>query len=245
MKKICDIACSQHGVLDIFIPESNNGRALFFVHGGGWHKGGTSQWHSVMQHFAGRGYVCASASYRLSTQELYPAQLCDVGAAFSFFEGQASEFGFKADSIIAIGSSAGAHLVLMTVLKKIIRPRGMVLYCPVSTLINHDGSEPAEYIKRFIGENPQMYFDASPYHQITEEIPPVLILHGTNDLAAGHSYSDSMMLADKIAANNGVCRLFTLKNAGHGFGYGVETDFQRASVKEAEGFIDSLFASTI
>ena len=47
-------------VLDLFLPEAADGRALLLIHGGGWSAGSRAGWHSVAQHFCERGLVCAS-----------------------------------------------------------------------------------------------------------------------------------------------------------------------------------------
>ena len=65
--------------MDIIKPDRPNGSCLLFIHGGGWSAGKKEQWHKVAEHFAGLGYVCASAG---PGQHLPgPARGCSPGDA--------------------------------------------------------------------------------------------------------------------------------------------------------------------
>ena len=66
-----DIPYSDNGhercKMDLYLPAAGeaNGAAVFLIHGGGWKGGDRAQWTDLARSLAARGYVCASAGYRL------------------------------------------------------------------------------------------------------------------------------------------------------------------------------------
>jgi acetyl esterase/lipase len=99
--------------MDWFMPDRANGASILFVHGGGWQGGDRKQWHGVAAHFAGLGFTCASAGYRLMPDADLRDQLADVRLAMSRLRERAVKEELRADRIAAVGSSAGGHLVAM------------------------------------------------------------------------------------------------------------------------------------
>ena len=81
--------------LDLFLPEAiTRDLALFFVHGGGWTGGGRANYHAIMRGFNARGYVCASADYRLAGESIHlHEQLTDLRHAYDCFTGLLLERG--------------------------------------------------------------------------------------------------------------------------------------------------------
>ncbi|HEV3205069.1 MAG TPA: hypothetical protein VGY77_11825, partial [Gemmataceae bacterium] len=54
--------------LDLAMPKEGNGPfpGVVFIHGGGWQEGNRQQLSKSIETFAGRGYVAATISYRLT-----------------------------------------------------------------------------------------------------------------------------------------------------------------------------------
>ena len=96
-------------VFDVFEPETvTRDTALFFVHGGGWHAGSRTTYHKIMEAFNVRGYLCASADYRLKGASAFE-QLQDIREAYDRYVALLK--GKKRPLRLAVcGSSAGAHL---------------------------------------------------------------------------------------------------------------------------------------
>ncbi len=101
--------------MDIYRPKGDWGNlpAIVCIHGGGWRKGSKVNHRTVAQTLAGRGFVTASISYRLSGEAQFPAQIQDCKAAVRFLRANASEYGIDPDKIGAIGHSAGGHLAAL------------------------------------------------------------------------------------------------------------------------------------
>ncbi len=87
--------------------------AILLVHGGGF-RGGTKEGYLALAiKLAERGYVAATANYRLSPRNQFPAAVEDVKAAVRFLRAGATKYNIDSAHIGALGGSAGGHLVLM------------------------------------------------------------------------------------------------------------------------------------
>lgn len=95
-------------IFDLFEPEEiTKDVAVFWVHGGGW-RGGSREFHEIMQELNERGYLVASTDYRLDAKDAF-VQLKDVREAYDRFVTILKEMG-RPLNIAVYGVSAGAHL---------------------------------------------------------------------------------------------------------------------------------------
>ncbi len=96
-------------VLDVFEPENcTQDTAIFIIHGGGWRAGSRATFHGIMQEFRNRGYIVASADYRLNAPSAFE-QVTDLRDADGFFISLLKDRG-RPLSVAVYGESAGAHL---------------------------------------------------------------------------------------------------------------------------------------
>jgi acetyl esterase/lipase len=248
--------------MDVYQPNgTRNGRAILWIHGGGWHAGNRKQWSAPARHFAERGYVCASASYRLVPDFALPSMIQDVRQAMAFFRSKAGEYGFADDQIAAVGSSAGGHLVslLATIaegdelgvssglINRATRPNAVIAYCPVLDLafsVNPRESirdAVASLLRASESEIEEACRVASPSKRITGHEPPFLLIHGDKDKIVPLAQS-SCMLGHLIRV--GVpASLITMPGVGHGFGYGDATDPQKSALAYGESFLEMVFGA--
>lgn len=241
-------------LIDLFTPEGQpNGAAIFFVHGGGFTAGDKAQWHDVCRHFAGLGYVCASAEYRLAPRWKFPAWVEDVRLGMAWFRRRAGECGFDPDRIAAAGSSAGGYLVLMLAtiapgddlgrtddLPEIdTRPNAVIAYCPAFSMHESRGWPSRLAYPTLMpapeSEAPELYRIASVEDRLCGDVPATLILHGTADELI--PLSEALDLHHRIRATGAHVDLHALEGVGHGFGYGVKTDAQRESIERITEFL--------
>jgi len=180
--------------------DCENVPVVVYVHGGGWRKGDKQQVGDKATFFNDLGYVFVSVNYRLSdpvrdpNRPQFPDHPKDVGAAVSWVERNAGDFGGNGKQLALIGHSAGAHLVsLVGVDPSFIDDSGGTaesVRCVVS-----DDTEGYDVVARTaqggivqriyqnaFGTDPTVQRDASPLNHVSDrDHPPdfLVITRGT------------------------------------------------------------------
>lgn len=192
-------------LLDLHLPALKNGPLVVWVHGGAWRAGSRSK--MPLGFLVQRGYAVASVDYRLSGVAKFPAQIHDCKAAIRFLRANANKFGYDAQRIAVVGSSAGGHLVAeMGVTNGNIELEGDVgmhphessdvqaivdYYGPTNfmTILNqstpHGLSVRVPALRLLIGDRPEATPElarlASPVFHVDKNDPPLLMIHGDQD----------------------------------------------------------------
>ena len=75
---------------DLYVPTAAAGLhpAIVVVHGGGWRKGRPESVRGFGELLGRAGFVCLLASYRLSMEAIWPAQIEDVKCAIRFLRAE-------------------------------------------------------------------------------------------------------------------------------------------------------------
>ena len=224
--------------LDIFRPKTAGPHpAILAIHGGGFRGGTRTGYIPLCIKAAQRGYVCATASYRLSPRNQFPAHVEDAKAAVRFLRAQAAKYTIDANNIGATGGSAGGHLVLMlglTANNKSFEGTGpnRDFSSAVQCVVNYFGPtdftksyEPgksvdaAQVLPLFLGgdleHNRQQHILSSPLYYVTPQAAPILSIHGTKDRYV--AYEHSVWLTEKLKAAGADAELETMVDADHGF----------------------------
>jgi acetyl esterase/lipase len=102
-------------LLDIYLPEDSEGPSpvVLWVHGGGWSSGDKYAAKNPARYFTAEGYAVASVNYRLTKEEVFPAQIHDIKAAIRWLRANEEEYNLNTEKIAAAGSSAGGHLAAL------------------------------------------------------------------------------------------------------------------------------------
>ncbi len=224
--------------MDIVQPRESSGGprpAVLLVHGGGFRAGKRESYLPMAVRLAERGYVAATASYRLSPQNQFPAAVHDVKAAVRFLRANATKYGIDPDRIGALGGSAGGHLVLFLGLTAGLPEfegtgPNLQFSSRVTCVANYYGPtdftqsysksvDAAEVLPLFLGadlkHNRLAHIRASPLNWVTPNASPILSLHGTNDTYV--AYEHSVWLTERLLAAGVPAELETISGAGHGF----------------------------
>jgi len=249
--------------MDIFRPKSATANApgkapaVLAIHGGGFRRGTRNSYHALCIKLAQRGYVAATASYRLAPRHQFPAALEDSKAAVRFLRANAARFGLDPMRIGVTGGSAGGHLALMVGLTgplKIFEGSGPHLdqSSAVQAIVNYYGPtdftqsygksvDAHEVLPLFLGGDlehaRQAHIAASPLNYVTPLAPPTLTIHGTQDKYV--AYEQGTWITSKLATNGVDAELETLAEAGHGF---KGADAERAEAR-LMGFFDKHLAA--
>jgi len=223
--------------MDIFRPKNATGNlpAVLCIHGGGFRAGTRAGYHALAIKLAQRGYVAATASYRLAPRHQFPAAVEDVKAAVRFLRANAAKYSLDPDAIGATGGSAGGHLVLMLGLtgdNKAFDGYGpnQGVSAKVQAVVNYYG--PTDFTKSY-GKSVDAHLvlplwlggdleHERKYHQISSPLnyanplaAPLLSIHGTEDKYVEHA--QSVWLTDRLQSMGASAELLTLNGAGHGF----------------------------
>ena len=107
--------------LDVYRPASiaaGGAPVILFLHGGGWRRGDKGMAQMVRNkapHWLGKGFVFASANYRMLPDANAVQQADDAARALAFIQNRVEGWGGDPSRVVLVGHSAGAHLVaLMT-----------------------------------------------------------------------------------------------------------------------------------
>lgn len=208
-------------LLDLYMPAwKNDPYLVIWVHGGAWRSGSKE---SPPTGLLDAGYALASINYRLSEEATFPAAIHDIKAAIRFLRGNAKKYNYRSDRIIIWGSSAGGHLAALAgttnndkalegTLGNYLNESSSVqaiidFYGPANFLTilkqstPHGVSVRAPALKLFLGkpveEAPDLARQASPVYQVDSTDPPLMIVHGDQDIQVPVNQSLELMAAYK------------------------------------------------
>ena len=106
----------KHNLLDVYHRRDRPAGAPVFVfmHGGGLRMGSKNrEARALVNYLAAQGWVCVSANYRLAPAAQFPDHLVDAKKVIAWVRARAGDYGADPRTIIASGTSAGAHLASM------------------------------------------------------------------------------------------------------------------------------------
>lgn len=179
---------------------------VIFIPGSAWYR--QEMYNSIPAYskLAERGFVTAVVQYRESRIAKYPAQVQDIENAVLFLISKAAEFHIDADNIYLAGNSSGGHIALMTAFRKAngiydvsgadsFQLQGVIAESAPSDLFMCAAETipdfmPADFrpTRDLLGvkeltDNIPLAREASCEMYIKKEVslPPVLLLHGTED----------------------------------------------------------------
>ena len=181
-----------------FYPSQSGGHAplVVMLHGGGWISGDRTMYADEAAWYAEQGFHAACISYRLAPLFPFPAAVADVQTFLGFCRQNHDSLGVIPDQVFALGNSAGGHLACMAGLCETnletdepSQPANAVVsICGITDIRNPEESQmpiSMSFIEQFMGGshtgNEDQWALASPITHITEDAPPFLIMHGTED----------------------------------------------------------------
>ena len=91
--------------------------AVVDAHGGAWCTGDRTGNDPINEEIARRGVVVASLDFRNPPVATYPGSVADVNYGIRWLKANAARFGSRADSVGAMGTSSGGHLVVLNGMK--------------------------------------------------------------------------------------------------------------------------------
>lgn len=215
--------------------------ALVDVHGGVWCHGSHTENEPIDRSLAAGGLVVVAIACRQAPDHPYPSQVADVHYAVRWLKARAREFSAAPNVVGALGTSSGAHAVLLSAMRP-SDPRYAALPLPGS---EQEDAKPsfvlaawpildpyARYLYAKESGRPALVEGTEAYFRSEEamregnpqlvlergepvELPPTLILQGTADENVPLSISRRFARAYRKAG--GLAELVFFPGMPHGF----------------------------
>src|SRR5260370_1068599 len=91
--------------------------ALIEVHGGAWASGDRLNNAPLDEALAKSGIAVLAIDFRMPPEHRYPASIADVNLATRWLKTHAGEFGSRRELVGGLGTSSGAHQLLLSALQ--------------------------------------------------------------------------------------------------------------------------------
>jgi acetyl esterase/lipase len=162
-----------------------------YVHGGGWTGGDPQHQARDLYHaMALDGWVIVAIRYPFTPAATVEEQIETVHAAVRWTRRELADHGVVAQQVVLGGGSAGGHLAAMAALTA-NHPDERVDACVgiygVYDMANRVPTRATwtkirdEVMLQTVDEAPERYRSLSPIDRITDQSPPMLVVHGTAD----------------------------------------------------------------
>jgi alpha-L-fucosidase 2 len=210
--------------LDAYIPPGRGPhRGVILVHGGGWEAGDKVTYITpLFEPLARAGFAWFSIDYRLTPRFSHEDQLEDVRAAVHFVRDHARQFRIAPDRIAVLGESASGQMVAQIATEKSSASRAVAavvsFYGVYDFLPMVTDALPRSLLVRLFGITIlDDYARAvlrrySPLYHVRKEMPPILLIHGTNE----RLWSQGVAMDKKLTEVGAKHTLYTVENAPHG-----------------------------
>ena len=188
---------------DALVPPNANGAGVLFIVSGGWYSNWFPPVHiaSMFGYLLDEGFTVFAVRHGSAPLFKVPDAVNDVTRAIRHIRLHSENFGVDPDRLGAIGFSAGGHLSLMLGLHSDLgdansqdpveqissRVAAVVAFYPLTDLRGLAG--PNDRVPAFDFEA-SLESSVSPVLFVTEDDPPVLLVHGDQDelVPISHSY---------------------------------------------------------
>ena len=212
--------------IHIFLPDSieksKKSPAIVFFTGGSWTKGNPEWDFYNCDAYAKKGWVGVAVEYRVADRyETTPFEAVkDARSAIRWLRMNAETYNIDTNRIVASGNSAGGHLVLTTVLanewnestdnlRYSASPNLAMVNSGVYSLYAENATD---WITRDLKDK-SIAKKISPIHLLRTGLPPMIIIHGTNDRSVDYATAKEFAEAMKKLGND--FEFHTLEGAPH------------------------------
>ncbi|MCB1231377.1 MAG: alpha/beta hydrolase [Verrucomicrobiae bacterium] len=195
--------------------------AVLWFFGGGFEVGIPSQFAKHAEAMAENGLVAMTVDYRVRSRhgsEVTPFDaLDDARAAVGWVRTHAKELGIDPERIAAAGGSSGGHLAAMCAIPGAWEGRVPIDAPNALLLLNPAVDLDIPIVRERTDEKELASLMAiSPLRQLSDPLPPTLILHGTEDVIVPLASSEAFLeKALQLGSESVVLRTFP--EQGHEF----------------------------
>ena len=221
--------------LDAWIPSGDGPfPGVILAHGGGWEAGDKVTYLTpILEPLAGAGMAWFSIDYRLTPEHRHPQQLDDLRRAIRWVRHHAHRLRVDPDRLAAIGESASGQMVVQVAAEPCDAIAGAADAvdrepCAVAAAVSFYGvydflpmvkdASPRSLLVRLFGRSTldedarRLLRRYSPLHHAHHAMPPLLLIHGTNDVL----WEQGVAFARRLDQLGAVHELHRLEGAPHG-----------------------------
>ena len=211
----------EHGLkLDAWTPSGRGPfAAVVLAHGGGWEAGDKVTYITpLFEPLARGGFAWFSIDYRLTPPVRHPAQIDDLRRAVAFVRSNARRFRIDPKRIAVVGESASGQMAALLAtqdptLAAAVSFYGVYEFMPLLT-----DTSPGSRLDKLFGlralddAGRELIRRYSPIHHVTKEMPPLLLIHGTNE----QLWAQGIAMRDRLREVGAHHELVALEGAPHG-----------------------------
>lgn len=201
---------------------------VIVVHGGGWGSGDRKTMiRPVLETLTTGGYLYVSIDYRLSPRHRWPACRDDLRDAVMWTKAHVKDHAGDPDRIAILGYSAGGQLAFWAAIEDKEPPRlkALIGLAPTTDFLEDFGrrggaSKALRDLMDCREDEPLAQIllrlhNASPINFLHKDLPPILLIHGTEDRSV--PFQQSLHIQHKIAENKWSvpCTVHPIEGAPH------------------------------
>jgi acetyl esterase/lipase len=188
--------------LDVYVPNPAAAvprAVVVFWHGGSWQFGDKADYRFVGAALAAAGYVAVVANYRHYPQVKMPGFMDDAAQAALWAAAHAGEFGGDRRRLYLMGHSAGAHLAALVTLNTGYFAANGQPVPHIAGVIGLSGAyDFLPLLKADVQDMfgpPQIYAQSQPINFVRADAPPMLLVHGLDDVTVRPKNSRNLATA--------------------------------------------------
>jgi acetyl esterase len=210
-----------HGLkLDAWTPSGQGPfPAVVIAHGGGWEAGDKVTYITpLFAPLALGGFAWFSIDYRLTPQVRHPEQIEDLRRAVAFVRSNARRFRIDPRRIAVIGESASGQMAALLATQDPTLAAAVSFYGAYDFMPLLTDTSPGSRLDKLFGlralddAGRELIRRYSPIHHVTREMPPLLLIHGTNEML----WAQGVAMRDRLREVGARHELFALDGAPHG-----------------------------
>jgi arylformamidase len=200
-----------HGdlAIDIFAPQTTNFPMVVFIHGGYWQELSRFESSFNASGLLAQGIGLAVLDYQLAPSATIPQMVGQCSVAMDYLSSQCEIVDFDPTRVILAGSSAGAHLAIMTALQRRTSVAGLVLVSGVYDLRPLVETS----INNALGLTAESAWDISPLRYELSGLPPTIVTWGEIETEAFKMQARAVR--DALALENVVATAFEVPQRNH------------------------------
>ncbi len=193
--------------------------AVVLAHGGGWEAGDKVTYITpLFEPLARAGFGWFSIDYRLTPEVRHPDQIEDLRRAVAYVRSNAPRLRIDPKRIAVAGESASGQMAAL------LATQGKDLAAAVSFYGVYDlaplltDATPGSRLDKLFGLRAldetarDQIARYSPIHHVTRDMPPLLLIHGTNEML----WAQGTAMRDRLRAVGARHELLALEGAPHG-----------------------------